>query len=475
MSSITINYTNSNEHIYDNTKIEIVSNKSRLLVETGSPEGYIYVKLNETGGLVANDSSGNDRGGALQSFWDETDWSTGGKFGNGIEGNGTGFINFDQLLNWDRAQAFSFECWFRFTSGTTQLIISKQSNSGNLQGIALNAIAGVLRSVLRDDAGNACVVETNSTYNNDVSHHLVMTWDGSSVVSGLNLYVDNVLDRNVTFSDTLTGSIITTADLQVSGKDGNNDSLVAGSIINDVAIYDRELTPAEINYRWNSGNGIQTLPGSTTSYPTDNPTSVSKSRLRATDIIGISATVTEPGSDQIKGVVLIDAIDYYWDGSAWSVSSGYAQSNTIAELNTNLTTLLTEPTYFKIKGYYHSADGSTTPDMTDYTITYEFVGDDVPDTIDKVSVIGYLYDSEGAAITDSFNIYLQSRHVIYKTNTKIKSNIIPVTPNSVGRWEVDLIETTNMAGEQYYIFDFGNNGILKQVPNTQSSWDFEDL
>ena len=100
---------------------------------------------------------------------------------------------------------------------------------------------------------------------------------------------------------------------------------------------------------------------------------------------------------------------------------------------------------------------------------YDFAGD-IPDSIHKCIVWGYLKDSEGNPLQTTFTVYLNKDVVKYKTNISIRNQEIEVTPDSDGYWEIELLDTENMEGEDvHYIFKFSEKRYLKRrVPEEES-------
>lgn len=211
-------------------------------------------------------------------------------------------------------------------------------------------------------------------------------------------------------------------------------------------------------------------------YPVTNPMVECNDEFLTDALVSFAETSVKVGLDEIKYIVVVEGVDYYWDGLAWSVSAGtYAESNTVAEINTNAASLLTLSNTIGIKIFLHSDDGSTTPEISNLDVTYSY-GGEIPDTIDQVTVSGHLMNSANLPVTTPFVVFLLADKVLYKTNVMLVRSIVTVTPNAQGFWEVDLVDTTNMAGDNYYVFDFGSNVVsIKQVPNTSANVDFNDL
>lgn len=465
------NLENDQNFVYDSNKIEFISGVSKLKPIVSGAEAYLYVKLDENQGLVARDSSGNQRDGAFQGGLDETNWTTSGKINNAILFPSGGFINFDGIGSFTNTQAFSIEFWASFTSTVSLGAVSKQIDSGNFEGYAVNFLAAIPRFVIRDNVGNVNFVTGNAALNDGNFHHIVATYNGSNDASGMKLYVDNVDVTILGGSATMTGSIITPTDLQISGRNGN--TIPFDGILDEVVIYDREITAAEISFRWNGGSGTQILPGSTTSFPTDSPAIISKASFSITKLLNFLSNIVEPGSDSVTFVIVVNGVDMYWNGSAWIESSGVLESNTVAEIQAGASFLVSSGAIsIKIKVYLTSNDGTTTPEILDFTIEYDFVG--AIEDIDLTIVTGKISDIDGISDTDILKIRLNKKVVEYKDSIQITGDEIIITPDSNGNWQAEIADTDDMEDETFYIFEIKNR-ILKRLVPKSGSIDFNDL
>lgn len=438
MPELKYNFLDSDNYTFDPTKIENVGPGTFKLLATVAPgTAYLYTKLDEGVGLVARDSAGNvvNRDGAFQGFLTETDWSTAGKFGNGIEGNDTGIINFDGFGGFEHTEAFSIAYWINLVnSASSQAIVAKQKNTGVFEGWISNAVSGVIRWVIRDTDSKVNTIETNSSYAGAL-HQVVCTYDGSGDANGMHLYVDNALDENITNNNTMTGTIKNTANLQISGRNGANDSLRTGTIINDVMIFNRELSAAEVAFLWNGGAGIQQLPGAGTSFPTDNPTIQAKNGFEATELKNFLATVVETGNDKVKFVISVNNVDKWWNGAAIADSIGYTESNTAAEILANIAAFL-DGTKARVnpKSFLHSDTGSSTPEISDLTIGYDAKTAVISLQTSEVSSI--LLDAEGSPIVGR----TVKTRMAYNIGTNIitTSDYVSTVSDPTGAWSLTL-------------------------------------
>jgi len=138
-------------------------------------------------------------------------------------------------------------------------------------------------------------------------------------------------------------------------------------------------------------------------YPTTNPALVPNSTFRTSDWENISTTVTEVGSDLVKFTALCGAQDRWVTGGSAEDSNGtYAESNTIAELVSDISDLITTQCASTAKIFLHSDDGLTTPSIDVMTITYNLAP--IIPVLTVCSFDGYIYDHDGTVASEVVQI-----------------------------------------------------------------------
>jgi hypothetical protein len=452
-------FENEDNYNFDNDKIEIISQDAKLKAIVSGADAELYCKLDDNKGLVAIDSSGNDRHGAFQGGLDETTWTT-GKINSAIEGQSGGIINFNSILSFERTDTFSLESWVKFTSAVNQAVIARQINSGTFEGYALVLAVGKARFTLRDKNNISISVESSMTINDNIFHHIVVTYDGLSSHTGMKVFVDNVDVTTNVVTGTLTGSIQNTVNVQISGRGGNNLELRIGTVVDEALIYSRELTPAEIAFRWNSGAGTQQIPGATTSFPVDNPTLLTINEIRATSFTGLSANITKAGLDDIRAVMVVNGTDKYWDGSNFIDSSDYSESNNVSDINTNALALISELSSVNVKWFFHSDDGTTTPILLDYSISF----DNEKVTIILVeSVIFGNINKLDSTIPNKI-VTVRTFNYVIGTNLITTSDKIPVILNPDGTFRRTL-----------YIEDTIPDGLIWEIVDQFNVYNIEEI
>jgi len=191
-----------------------------------------------------------------------------------------------------------------------------------------------------------------------------------------------------------------------------------------------------------------------------------------------SSTTTEIGSDEVRYTLLVDTVEMYWNGTIWIAGGSYINSNTALEINTNVSSLeMSLGKYIKVVIYLHSDDGSTTPNIDQFQITYNIHGT-APGTPNECFVYGYIYDSEGNPMLGATVKSVLTSVGIYDTDILIARDINVATTDITGYWEISLVENANMQSGVGYTFTFigegMNNSYNKVVPNL-TSVNFADL
>jgi len=168
------------------------------------------------------------------------------------------------ILNFERTDSFSISAWVkRKGTGVNEAIVSKMESSGDYRGYLLfigstNVVKFVLRNV--NTGSGRLFVDSTTTITDTDWHHILITYNGSSNVSGIKIYIDGVSDTVTTFG-TLSATILNNAPFNIGAR--NSDSLFANSKIDEVAIWDTALTSTQVSEIYN-GTGTNTTKDLTT-------------------------------------------------------------------------------------------------------------------------------------------------------------------------------------------------------------------
>jgi hypothetical protein len=166
----------------------------------------------------------------------------------------------DAALQFDRTDPFSLSIWVRLPASGFAYLLKKSPVFGVYpeRGYAMWASAGTFALSLFDKANDSStnllsVATDDTSFGDDRWHHVVGTYDGSSDLAGLLVYVDGALQAThqqggVT---TLTGTTVTTGDLTLGG-DQATGGFAAARLMHDAAIYDKVLSLGEVQALYNS-------------------------------------------------------------------------------------------------------------------------------------------------------------------------------------------------------------------------------
>jgi hypothetical protein len=348
-------FTTPANYVYNAAKIEVAGGVGKLL---GSPiPTYAWYHLNESAGATASDSSGNGRNGTLVNM-EDVDWQP-GKLNNGLVFDGANeYVDCGAIGQFERTDSFSLEFWIK-TTDTSCSIIGNYNGSRGYE--CYIASSGKLFVLLRSTASGDQITRYSLTsVDGGVWTHVIVTYDGSSTLAGLNIYVNGLLSNGAGV-DALTDTILGGAHFVMGSRIGT--TLWFNGSLDEVVIYDKELIQAEVTSRWNGGTGTENPIGS---YPLDNP-----SIYPATGMAFVTApgqfieTATKPAGTEIKyHVSADDGVTWkYWNGAAWVVTDDtYAQANLASTININLVSLADSGT-LKFRALLHSDDGSATPEL----------------------------------------------------------------------------------------------------------------
>jgi hypothetical protein len=105
---------------------------------------------------------------------------------------------------------------------------------------------------------NELSVSGSITVNDNVWHHIVITYAGTSTPAGIKIYVDNVLDTNTVLSNTLTGSILNLAEFNL-GTRANDATIGYLGHLDEFVIYNKTLSAAEVAFRYSNGTGTENM------------------------------------------------------------------------------------------------------------------------------------------------------------------------------------------------------------------------
>lgn len=127
-------------------------------------------------------------------------------------------------LQFERTDAFTIETWYNTIIQTQQFLISNAIQDGSAnQGIdiLMGNSSGLIRVLLKnnDQTDNEISITSNNGFADGNWHHLAVSYDGTSLASGVKIYVDGVLQPVTVNMDNLSGSIVNGNEWNIGSRD----------------------------------------------------------------------------------------------------------------------------------------------------------------------------------------------------------------------------------------------------------------
>jgi hypothetical protein len=212
-----------------------------------------YWRLDETSGTTARDSSGHGNDG---TYIGVVSHGTAGAIASDPDtattfDGATGYMDGGNRFAFTGQQALSLEAWVKANSTTSYLgIASREDTSGGppSEGYVLfvSPSDGVF-GFQRLDGASQTTVTSMSVASASAYVHIVATYDGSQ----MSIYVNGASELTQTASFPIAGAM---NDFVVGAEAGGAEAFFDGAM-DEVAVYDHVLTPAQVSTHYMVGTG----------------------------------------------------------------------------------------------------------------------------------------------------------------------------------------------------------------------------
>lgn len=212
----------------------------------------------------------------------------------------------DPSIQFGVGTPFSVTFWVRRRIQTpSDVHVSNQSSINRGWRVSSNDVADDLNWALVDGNGNSIGRVSNGGVvpRDNQTRHVVCTYNGSSDGSGFLIYLNGVLLAPGTqVNGPLTATAVSTAPLAI-GVDSDRFTFFSAADYSNVAIYNKELSLAEIQAIYNNGDffDLRTLPTSPNLLRYYGPFDDDVSPTLKDKVGGFDATINNPQSDSING------------------------------------------------------------------------------------------------------------------------------------------------------------------------------
>lgn len=169
------------------------------------------------------------------------------------------YVDFGNNYGFEVSQAFSISFWCKPDNlSATRCLISKCSNDANVWGYNIQHLVttGKIQLQMRTPASAPLYAFTTSLVAG-VWQHIVVTFSGNSNINGARCYCNAVIG-DTPGSSSLAGSMVNLSSFVVGAR---NTSFPYSGMIDEVSVWNKELSQSEVTEIYNSGT-----PGSLTSH-----------------------------------------------------------------------------------------------------------------------------------------------------------------------------------------------------------------
>lgn len=212
-----------------------------------------YWKMDDGSGLTAVDSMGVGNG-TLNSG---ATWGTGFS-GGALQLDGVNdyvSVANESMYDFTSANSFSITAWvWRNSTSNEDSIWGKANPADNWRGYAFLFEPGSDRLIFHmgGNAGAAIGVSATGTATGRWEH-VAVTYNGNGNASGVQLYVNGVAKSKTIYANALAGSVLNNISPLIGNDNAADTCCVFGGRIDELRIYSRVLSPAEVveamNYR----------------------------------------------------------------------------------------------------------------------------------------------------------------------------------------------------------------------------------
>lgn len=431
--TLSILFQDQDDFNFNSSLVEVISNRGALKDQT--PVGvtfYAPYTNNEDAAYSGGDGSGTLVGGATVS---------GGELiTTGFDGK---YCTYDAEDNANSAQTLCIRIrWkapYTGAPGTDNHIVNINKGDGTLNNLIqfYHHNSGQLSFGIYEDDGSS-VFNANLGVFSPVKDSFYEFDINIDITTGATrVFIDGV---QIGSTQTGTGTRNSANIGRLSLGTNHSGTGLGSNKYTDVLIFDTVQHTA--NYTPTDWSEIPA-----TKYVMTAPAIYYDTLLRHQGIVSITSVVSVSGSDLVYYTVTKDGTEYYYDtvNGEWAVTTGYPDVNTIAEINANISTFITDGLGVSsyIKAYLYSDDGSTTPEITSLVIVYDFYGAAIDDA-SLCTVYGYIRVNNvvvsGAIVTispsSSIALYDEDSGEILKSYMK--------TTDANGYFEQDLPTSVNM-------------------------------
>lgn len=181
-------------------------------------------------------------------------WTTGATFPQAVTSPHGMVAEMPDVGDFDTHQPYTCAVWAKFPPTGSGAIVSRMTDNDNYRGWDLwmenNQIGAHLIHHWSDDAIK--VISKKPIADPTKWHHLCVTYDGSAKATGVQIYIDGILQKTQAQQNSLKGTMRTSTPFKI-GQRGTASPIV-GLAVQDLRLYSRALTPRQVRDLASSGH-----------------------------------------------------------------------------------------------------------------------------------------------------------------------------------------------------------------------------
>ena len=160
------------------------------------------------------------------------------------------YVTLGDVLGFERTDTRSISLWAKWTSTAASMaLVAKLGDAPTYRGFQVVArTSGAIEfDLISTTVTNQLSVYTTATgYNDDIWHHILVTYAGTSLPAGIKIYIDGWSKALTTNTNNLSATIITTNSLYFGGRATSGNNIYYTGDLDEVAFYDKVLSNAEM-------------------------------------------------------------------------------------------------------------------------------------------------------------------------------------------------------------------------------------
>jgi hypothetical protein len=154
------------------------------------------------------------------------------------------YINCGDIASFERTNSFSISLWLKTSVSINSIPIARQESSGNYRGWRIVFFSNKINFALYNSTINCISVSGSVAVQDGLWHHIVITYNGSSLASGVKIYTDGVLNTLTTLSNTLTDTIINSVPMTIGWR--YLASTYYTGNLDEISIWNKELSQYDV-------------------------------------------------------------------------------------------------------------------------------------------------------------------------------------------------------------------------------------